>query len=721
MRGIPRLFAKRTPTTDRFVACLLSASLLFGQAQPVFAAFGDGTPTIPNISVFTDPTQPSKVDGSTGSFTQKIPLDIPPGRNGLQPDVSLDYNSQRMSDGIVGYGWSLSVPYIERLNKTGSQNLYQDTPYFSSSIDGELALATTTTPASRPSIMDSLDLTEHGCTGCVSDSFQYHVPDGGSNKLFMVPLSRGGTAVATGTLNGVPLSTFTQINSNGQEAFSYYAYLANPPTGTSTFTLTTHSSGDGITYHVFTLQNAVQSNPIDGAPWQGYTSTHSSMSTSTTTSVGSDLLLSMMDDQGGGDFSSYGSGETQMWHHSSDPIFAIPFAGTWKTAAATPTAETMSENNNSVQFGDYQFIAVKAASSLSQGSLTGTSTAYLAKVDDGSFNSYNFYHNTWTVYDKKGTKYTYGSDDTGRMYGTTTGTSTRTSRWYLQEIRDTNDNYIKYTYLKDNNVLYPYTITYTGHGSSDGISTVSFATSTRPDVRLSYAGGFAATTTKRISEIDASVNGSIARKYLLGYGTGDNGYRSLLTSIQEQGYDDNNNLTSLPATTFTYSTTSTQFYAPSAKQADEGAAYAVADTDGDAINDLNVFMPGAGQGFDYVDGGFAISVPNASTPPPDYWALNTSPHTPEERGVRYIDVNGDGKADVVRGWIDDTTGTNDYAIYSNTYATTTDSYGWTATSTSFTGVVPTFAKKTSTGLYLTGGVFGDVNGDGLPDYATSLP
>src|SRR5215831_13941526 len=384
MRGIPPLFAKRTPTTDRFVACLLGASLLFGQAQPVFAAFGDGTPTIPNISVFTDPTQPSKVDGSTGAFTQKIPLDIPPGRNGLQPDVSLDYNSQRMSDGIAGYSWSLSVPYIERLNKTGSQDLYQGTPYFSSSIDGELALATTTTAFSPPSIMESLDLTEHWCVGYASDSFQYHVPDGGSNKVFMVLMDRGGTAAATGTLNGVPLSAFTPINSGAVEGFSSYAYLANPPAGTSTFALTTHSSGDGITYHVLTLQNAAQSNPIDGTPWEVYSTTHTSMSTSTTTTVGNDILLSFMDNQG--DYSSYGVGETQMWHNSVDPVFGIPLAGTWKPAGVSPGLETMSANNSSATFGDYQFVAVKAAPSLSQGSLTGTSTSYLAKVDDGSLN-----------------------------------------------------------------------------------------------------------------------------------------------------------------------------------------------------------------------------------------------------------------------------------------------------------------------------------------------
>src|SRR5258708_2289699 len=145
---------------------------------------------------------------------------------------------------------------------------------------------------------------------------------------------------------------------------------------------------------------------------------------------------------------------------------------------------------------------------------------YRARVDDGSHSSYSFSTttNVWTVYDKKGTKYTYGSDDSGRMYDTSTGTSTKTSKWVLQETRDTNDNYIKYTYLRDNNVLYPYKITYTGHGSTDGIATVTFATSTRSDTLTSYATGFAATTTRLISQITAAVNGTTVRQYDLAYG-----------------------------------------------------------------------------------------------------------------------------------------------------------------------------------------------------------
>ena len=63
----------------------------------------------------------------------------------------------------------------------------------------------------------------------------------------------------------------------------------------------------------------------------------------------------------------------------------------------------------------------------------------------------SFPNNTWIAYDKNGTRYLYGSDDTGRMYDTNTGTSTKTFKWMLQEVRDTNNNYIKYTYQRDGN------------------------------------------------------------------------------------------------------------------------------------------------------------------------------------------------------------------------------------------------------------------------------
>src|SRR6516165_6250546 len=97
------------------VAVIVELTLIFTPVQPALAAFGSGLPTVPNGNIFADSALP-KVDGATGAFTQHLQLDIPPGRNGLQPDLSLDYNSQSTKDSTVGYGWSLSIPYIQRLN-----------------------------------------------------------------------------------------------------------------------------------------------------------------------------------------------------------------------------------------------------------------------------------------------------------------------------------------------------------------------------------------------------------------------------------------------------------------------------------------------------------------------------------------------------------------------------------------------------------------------------
>src|SRR3989344_1678669 len=276
----------------RLFAILVIFSLLFAPAEPVLA-FGTGEPTIPNASVFTKGGESSKVEGTTGAFTYRIPFDIPPGRNELQPDVALEYNSQNTSDGIVGYGWSLSVPYIQRLNKTGSENLYGNTPYFTSSIDGELAVASTTSStltatSSTPSILDTLPLTLYTTSvDITSDSRSYTVPSSGTNKVFMFLLAKGCDGAPTATLNSVSL-TVGEITGTHDRACYYYGYLPNPTTGTFQIN---YPSAQQPYYTIFTLQNAAQSGTVDVSAVTN-NGNQSSKSTSVTTTVGSDLLLS---------------------------------------------------------------------------------------------------------------------------------------------------------------------------------------------------------------------------------------------------------------------------------------------------------------------------------------------------------------------------------------------------------------------------------------------
>ena len=79
------------------------------------------TPDMPEVSAFV-PTQISDIEtpnplqhltlmaapqiNSYGSANMTYPIEIPVGRNGLQPDVSLMYNSMN-GNGLLGYGWSI--------------------------------------------------------------------------------------------------------------------------------------------------------------------------------------------------------------------------------------------------------------------------------------------------------------------------------------------------------------------------------------------------------------------------------------------------------------------------------------------------------------------------------------------------------------------------------------------------------------------------------------
>ncbi len=89
-------------------------------------------------------------DMQSGAFEQSLPIAIPLGRGGVQPDLKLSYSSANTRlDSLFGYGWSMNIPYIERLNKAGVDNLFnQDIQhsFFYSSLSGELLPVSTTTP-----------------------------------------------------------------------------------------------------------------------------------------------------------------------------------------------------------------------------------------------------------------------------------------------------------------------------------------------------------------------------------------------------------------------------------------------------------------------------------------------------------------------------------------------------------------------------------------------
>src|SRR5262249_7047945 len=124
---------------------------------------------------------------STGGATYHIPIAVPPGTNGMMPNLALDYDSQR-GDGIVGVGWSLAgFPAIRRCPKTFAQDGaagrigYDANDRFC--LDGQHLMAVTGTYGAdlaeyRTEVETFTKVISHGTVGTGPSWFEAFLPSG---------------------------------------------------------------------------------------------------------------------------------------------------------------------------------------------------------------------------------------------------------------------------------------------------------------------------------------------------------------------------------------------------------------------------------------------------------------------------------------------------------------------------------------------------------------
>src|SRR5580704_1809670 len=89
-----------------------------GAFQPAYADPGDIFAVAAPAVTADQPTPTPLMDGDesvatkTGAFQYSYPINVPPGRDGIQPHLALSYSSQAPIYGGIAAGWSLSLPII---------------------------------------------------------------------------------------------------------------------------------------------------------------------------------------------------------------------------------------------------------------------------------------------------------------------------------------------------------------------------------------------------------------------------------------------------------------------------------------------------------------------------------------------------------------------------------------------------------------------------------
>ncbi len=340
---------------------------------------------------------------------------------------------------------------------------------------------------------------------------------------------------------------------------------------------------------------------------------------------------------------------------------------------------------------------------------------YMAKVDDGSFVRYTYgTDGSWTAYDKRGWKYTFGATNNARIFDSTASSSIY--RWYLERVTDPNGNGIIYNYTKDGGQVYPNYIDYTDHqGGSlyevaftkdfcdkNGSPCAPFATSSM------Y--GFPVFTRYLISDItvsNAALGAGVIRRYTPTYSTGDNQSRVLLASIKDTGYADGSggfgaSTLSLPVTKFQYQTSTstwTEVTDPNSYQvnfditntANDDKGYRLFDVNGDGLPDW-VQSDGTTKAIRFNTGKAWGTASSTWSTPLSFSVTNA------EQGVRTADVNGDGLIDLVSA-------SSSKIVYLNNGTS-----GWNASTTMSFPESFIDGSNNDLGVQLV-----DVNGDGIAD------
>lgn len=262
----------------------------------------------------------------------------------------------------------------------------------------------------------------------------------------------------------------------------------------------------------------------------------------------------------------------------------------------------------------------------------------------------------WKVTTTDGTKYRFGynsdsllESNTGKSYDI---------KWSLDLIEDVHDNAINYNYLEDPNsedqgAVYLENITY----NNDALKVISFdyENSVRPDRRLVYEQGNVLEESRRLTDISVYFNNSLVREYSLDYDILNDEYSlSGLANITYIGSDGSSILNTIDFEYYEalkgYDNTTNKWVVPddfafSSKDATgKDLGVRLLDVNNDGFPDLVKGKDGVRNTLinNKVDGWEDQSILDIPT---EFDIITSN----KDQGIRFSDVNSDGLVDILRG------------------------------------------------------------------------
>ena len=356
----------------------------------------------------------------------------------------------------------------------------------------------------------------------------------------------------------------------------------------------------------------------------------------------------------------------------------------------------------------------------------------------------------WEMRDGQGNRYLFGSSTNSRI---------NNAAWYLDSVTDGSGNQILYNYMQNLGAFYPSSITYTGYNGTPGPNTVNFTYETRTDVRNTFRHGVSETRQLRLKTIDSDFGALnfLTRRYRMTYGLTSSG-QSVVTRIDLLGAD---GTSTIPLRVMSYSIFAEGWsqtgsgnliadFIDAANGADLGQR--LVDINGDGctdsmLDDGSIFL-GDCHGSFIFSPQWTGAVQGALNSLQNVVVVSVDTQgdaTTEDQGVRYLDVNGDGRTDIVIA----NSALGRVEVWLNTYDgldpkkigfTKATNWGVPAGETSYdpgggtpncpnarTDVFPfsfVYSATDNNGNSVPGAPSGislvDVNGDGLPDIVWSM-